>query len=232
MPTSRPTTVSAAPRATRRATCVMATTAVSSFFPPARDSRPRSRPSAHPALFGSEHRPRQLRLRVRQVRHVLVAVFLLAEKGRNAHAFSLARRWNSITQVAILNSDPGSSGPANGVLTVYVGEERAMYLEDVVFRTNASVLLNAFIFSSASLPPRSSSHASAHQLTRSLLPPAPVPLRALLEHPLLLDEPARPSQPSSAAAPPTMRHRPTARPTTATCSSSTATMRVACRARR
>ncbi|GAA5851937.1 hypothetical protein JCM9279_007030 [Rhodotorula babjevae] len=58
-----------------------------------------------------------------------------------------AGKWNSITQVAVLNSDPGSGGQANGVLVVYVGEERAMYLEDVVFRTNASVLLNAFIFS-------------------------------------------------------------------------------------
>ena len=79
-PTSQHTTVSAAPRATRRATCVTATTVVSSFFPPARDSRPRSCLLAHPALFRSEHRPRQLRLRVRQVRHVVVAVFLLAEK--------------------------------------------------------------------------------------------------------------------------------------------------------
>ncbi|GAA5889999.1 hypothetical protein JCM8208_001192 [Rhodotorula glutinis] len=58
-----------------------------------------------------------------------------------------AGKWNSITQVAVLNSDPASSSSANGVLAVYVGEERAMYLEDVVFRTNASVLLNAFIFS-------------------------------------------------------------------------------------
>lgn len=58
-------------------------------------------------------------------------------------------RWNTVTQVAVLNSDPGPSGQANGVLAVYAGETQTLYREDVVFRTNASVSLNAFIFSSA-----------------------------------------------------------------------------------
>ncbi|TNY19072.1 hypothetical protein DMC30DRAFT_19102 [Rhodotorula diobovata] len=58
-----------------------------------------------------------------------------------------AGKWNTVTQVAVLNSDPGPSGQANGVLAVYAGETQTLYREDVVFRTNASVSLNAFIFS-------------------------------------------------------------------------------------
>ncbi|BGP38965.1 hypothetical protein JCM10449v2_002903 [Rhodotorula kratochvilovae] len=58
-----------------------------------------------------------------------------------------AGSWNTVTEVAILNSDPSPDGEANGVLALYAGETRAIYLENVVFRTNASVVLNAFIFS-------------------------------------------------------------------------------------
>ncbi|GAA6052242.1 hypothetical protein JCM3770_007396 [Rhodotorula araucariae] len=55
--------------------------------------------------------------------------------------------WNTVTLIAILNSDPSPDGEANGVLALYAGETRAIYLEDMVFRTNASVVINAFIFS-------------------------------------------------------------------------------------
>ncbi|CEQ40487.1 SPOSA6832_02109, partial [Sporobolomyces salmonicolor] len=55
--------------------------------------------------------------------------------------------YNTVTEIAILNSDPGTPCEANGVLAVYAGETLAFERTDIVFRTNASVLFTSLAFS-------------------------------------------------------------------------------------
>ncbi|GAA5891682.1 hypothetical protein JCM5296_005510 [Sporobolomyces johnsonii] len=55
--------------------------------------------------------------------------------------------YNTVTEIAILNSNPGTPCEANGVLAVYAGETLAFERTDVVFRTNASVSFTSLAFS-------------------------------------------------------------------------------------
>ncbi|GAA5871299.1 hypothetical protein JCM1840_004406 [Sporobolomyces johnsonii] len=55
--------------------------------------------------------------------------------------------YNTVTEIAILNSNPGTPCEANGVLAVYAGETLAFERTDVVFRTNASVFFTSLAFS-------------------------------------------------------------------------------------
>lgn len=56
--------------------------------------------------------------------------------------------WTTVTEIAVLNSSPGPSGEANGVLSVYAGSTLAFTKNDVVFRTNTSVAFSSFFVSS------------------------------------------------------------------------------------
>lgn len=58
-------------------------------------------------------------------------------------------RWNTVTQIIVLNSDPSTNGVANGQLTVYAGQTLAFELKNLVFRVDSSVTLSNFIFASA-----------------------------------------------------------------------------------
>ncbi|KAL8279646.1 hypothetical protein RQP46_007959 [Phenoliferia psychrophenolica] len=57
--------------------------------------------------------------------------------------------WNEVTQVVVLNSNPGVVGPANGYLAMYHNGILAFERSDMVFRTstNSSVGINALFFS-------------------------------------------------------------------------------------
>ncbi|GAA5952460.1 hypothetical protein JCM21900_005317 [Sporobolomyces salmonicolor] len=55
--------------------------------------------------------------------------------------------YNTVTEIAILNSNPGTPCEANGVLEVYAGETLAFERTDVVSRTNASVFFTSLAFS-------------------------------------------------------------------------------------
>ncbi|GAA6060264.1 hypothetical protein JCM10212_003964 [Sporobolomyces blumeae] len=57
-----------------------------------------------------------------------------------------AGKYNTITEVAILNSDPSTNTEANGYLAVYAGETLAFERTEVVFRTNASVFFSSVQF--------------------------------------------------------------------------------------
>ncbi|GAA5918505.1 hypothetical protein JCM1841_003271 [Sporobolomyces salmonicolor] len=65
----------------------------------------------------------------------------------DASATDGCRFYNTVTEIAILNSDPGTPCEANGVLAVYAGETLAFERTDIVFRTNASVLFTSLAFS-------------------------------------------------------------------------------------
>lgn len=66
---------------------------------------------------------------------------------RNGGANSdLHIRWNEITQVVILNSDPGRVGPANGYLAMYHNGRLAFERTDMVYRTNSSVGISQLFF--------------------------------------------------------------------------------------
>ncbi|ORY49286.1 hypothetical protein BCR35DRAFT_336084 [Leucosporidium creatinivorum] len=57
--------------------------------------------------------------------------------------------WQTVTEVAVLNSDPKEDGTvANGELSLYLNDALAFSLTDVVFRTNASVFFSSFLISS------------------------------------------------------------------------------------
>ncbi|BGO90609.1 hypothetical protein JCM10020v2_002252 [Rhodotorula toruloides] len=66
-----------------------------------------------------------------------------ASIDRGAFSFA-AGSWTTVTQVAILNSAPDK---ANGILELYVGEKAVIQLNNVIFRTNTSVFINALTFS-------------------------------------------------------------------------------------
>ncbi|BGO98425.1 hypothetical protein JCM10021v2_002085 [Rhodotorula toruloides] len=66
-----------------------------------------------------------------------------ASIDRGSFSFA-AGSWTTVTQVAILNSAPDK---ANGVLELYVGEKAVIQLDNVIFRTNTSVFVNALTFS-------------------------------------------------------------------------------------
>jgi hypothetical protein len=57
-------------------------------------------------------------------------------------------RYNTLTEIAILNSDPSKDTEANGYLAVYDGDTLAFERSDVVFRTNASVFFSSVMFQS------------------------------------------------------------------------------------
>lgn len=60
-----------------------------------------------------------------------------------------AGTWQTVTEVAVLNSDPKEDGTvANGELSLYLNDVLAFSLSDVVFRTNASVYFSSFLISS------------------------------------------------------------------------------------
>ncbi|KAL8287268.1 hypothetical protein RQP46_003720 [Phenoliferia psychrophenolica] len=54
--------------------------------------------------------------------------------------------WNEVTQVIVLNSSPGTSGPANGYLAQYVNGQLVMERKDVVFRTDPAVGISRLFF--------------------------------------------------------------------------------------
>lgn len=54
--------------------------------------------------------------------------------------------WQTITEVAVLNSDPKEGGTlANGELSLYLNDQLDFSLTDMVFRVNASVYFSSFI---------------------------------------------------------------------------------------
>ncbi|ORY86639.1 hypothetical protein BCR35DRAFT_330532 [Leucosporidium creatinivorum] len=58
--------------------------------------------------------------------------------------------WNTISEVAILNSDPSTPTEANGILSMYIGSssEAVFTRSNVVFRTNSDVTFTAVFLSS------------------------------------------------------------------------------------
>ncbi|GAA6004800.1 hypothetical protein JCM11491_002235 [Sporobolomyces phaffii] len=65
----------------------------------------------------------------------------------NRGSFSFeAGQYTTLTEVAILNSNPGTETEANGYLAVYTGETLAFERSDVVYRTNASVFFSSVLF--------------------------------------------------------------------------------------
>lgn len=60
-------------------------------------------------------------------------------------------RYTTLTEIAILNSDPSKDTEANGYLAVYDGETLAFERSDLVYRTNASVFFSSIMFQSESL---------------------------------------------------------------------------------
>lgn len=62
-------------------------------------------------------------------------------------ADSRVRSWNTVTEVALLNSDPGDVGPANGEIAVYYNGNLAFTRSDIVFRVDPAVGLDRFMFS-------------------------------------------------------------------------------------
>lgn len=60
-------------------------------------------------------------------------------------------RYTTLTEIAILNSDPSRDGTeANGYLAVYDGETLAFERSDLVWRTNATVFFSKVMAQSAS----------------------------------------------------------------------------------
>ncbi|GAA5927598.1 uncharacterized protein JCM15063_005941 [Sporobolomyces koalae] len=55
-------------------------------------------------------------------------------------------KWNRITEIAILNSDPSQVTEADGQLAVYFGDSKAFERTDIVFRTNSSVFFSSVLF--------------------------------------------------------------------------------------
>ncbi|KAM0745790.1 hypothetical protein T439DRAFT_360940 [Meredithblackwellia eburnea MCA 4105] len=56
-----------------------------------------------------------------------------------------AGSWITITEIAILNSGPDpNGGPANGYLSVWVGDKMAFEKTNMVFRTSADVVFTSF----------------------------------------------------------------------------------------
>ncbi|GAA6035011.1 hypothetical protein JCM8097_002142 [Rhodosporidiobolus ruineniae] len=70
----------------------------------------------------------------------------LTEYARGTFTLT-AGAYNTLTEVAILNSDPGEKGEANGILALYAGEQLAFRLDNVILRTNASVVFSTLLFS-------------------------------------------------------------------------------------
>lgn len=77
-------------------------------------------------LLHSKRQSRQLDLHRRSVSPLSALASLAANRSCNS--------WNTVTEVAILNSDPGTSSTANGMLSMYIGGSD----EPVFTRSNVS----------------------------------------------------------------------------------------------
>ncbi|GAA5880739.1 hypothetical protein JCM16303_004333 [Sporobolomyces ruberrimus] len=67
----------------------------------------------------------------------------------NRGSFSFhADQYTTLTEVAILNSNPSADTEANGYLAVFAGETLAFERADIVFRTNTSVFFSSILFQS------------------------------------------------------------------------------------